>query len=81
MHALQPHPIVPRRSCHPMAVSTGPLAPVAHGTARVKAPQTVGAADRAAEQWVWHSRFGTIVIEVRGKDVFVNGDRVAPHAP
>lgn len=36
---------------------------------------------RATASWVWHSRFGTIVIEVRGKDVFVNGDRVAPHAP
>lgn len=35
----------------------------------------------AVERWVWHSRFGPILIEVRGKDVFVNGDRVAPHAP
>lgn len=32
-------------------------------------------------QRVWDSRFRTIVIEVRGNDVFVNGDRVAPHAP
>jgi hypothetical protein len=38
-----------------------------------------GLTDRAAKQWIWHSRFGTIVIEVRGGDVFVNGDRVAPH--
>jgi hypothetical protein len=37
--------------------------------------------DRHAKQWVWHSRFGTIVIEVQGDDVFVNGDRVAPHGP
>jgi len=37
--------------------------------------------DLATASWVWHSRFGTIVIEVRGKDVFVNGDRVTPHAP
>lgn len=37
--------------------------------------------DRTPQQWIWHSRFGTIVIEVRGRDVFVNGDQVAPHAP
>lgn len=37
--------------------------------------------DRAVLRWVWHSRFGTIVIEVRGDDVFVDGDRVAPHVP
>jgi hypothetical protein len=63
-----------------MADSTAPLRPwrtAPHG----QGVAAVGAADRAAQQWVWHSRFGTIVIEVRGKDVFVNGDRVAPHAP
>ncbi len=34
-----------------------------------------------ASRWVWHGRYGTIVIEVRGEDVFVNGERVEPHAP
>ncbi|MBX3604902.1 MAG: hypothetical protein KF788_06510 [Piscinibacter sp.] len=34
---------------------------------------------RPPARWVWHGRFGTIVIEVRGEDVFVNGDRVEPH--
>jgi hypothetical protein len=36
--------------------------------------------DSLTTQWIWNSRFGTIVIEVRGNDVFVNGDRVTPHA-
>ena len=52
----------------------------------VAAPDGEGAAPagstaRAAIRWIWHSRFGTIVIEVRGDDVFVDGDRVTPHAP
>lgn len=51
------------------------VAPHAHDA------ELVTRADRTAQQWIWHSRFGTIVIEVRGQDVFVNGDRVAPHAP
>jgi len=33
------------------------------------------------EHWVWHSRYGTIVIAVQGDEVFVNGDRVQRHAP
>jgi hypothetical protein len=42
-----------------------------------------GAADPAAAsgalRWLWQSRFGPMVIEVLGDDVFVNGDRVLPH--
>jgi hypothetical protein len=51
------------------------VAPRAHNA------EAVTLTDRMAVQWIWRSRFGTIVIEVRGNDVFVNGDRVAPHAP
>ena len=29
---------------------------------------------------VWESRYGTIRSEVAGEDVFVNGQRVEPHA-
>ena len=29
--------------------------------------------------YVWESRYGTILIEVAGEDVFVNGQRVEPH--
>jgi len=32
-------------------------------------------------RWVWQSRYGAILIEVMGDDVFVNGHRVEPHAP
>jgi hypothetical protein len=30
-------------------------------------------------RWVWHSRFGEVLIEVVGKQVFVNGQRVVPY--
>jgi len=33
----------------------------------------------AVLRWVWESKFGPIVIEVVGNDVFVNGQRVEPH--
>jgi hypothetical protein len=32
-------------------------------------------------RWVWHSRFGEMLIEVMGDEVFVNGQRVNRHAP
>ena len=28
------------------------------------------------QRWVWHGRYGTIVIEVRADDVYVNGQKV-----
>lgn len=80
MHPFQPPPHRPPDTLPPMAASTGAsrpwrTVPCAQGIEGFDAP------DRLTQQWVWHSRFGTIVIEVRGKEVFVNGDRVAPHAP
>lgn len=50
------------------------------------------AADEAAEpslplasdgvrRWVWHSRYGAMLIEAIGTEVFVNGQRVEPHTP
>ncbi len=80
MHAYPPQHHLSPASLPPMPVPADQhlpwrLAPHAYDAAPVNPP------DRAAKQWVWHSRFGTIVIEVRGNDVFVNGDRVAPHAP
>jgi len=32
-------------------------------------------------QFVWQSRYGSILIEVIGADVFVDGQRVEPHVP
>lgn len=37
--------------------------------------------DQRVTRWLWHGRFGTILIEVRGDEVFVDGERVEPHAP
>jgi hypothetical protein len=64
----------------PMPATTGPSLPWS-STTPLQGIAAFDTSDRAAQQWIWHSRFGTIVIEVRGRDVFVNGDRVAPHAP
>ncbi len=83
MQTLQHQPLRPSAILPPTAVSTGPSFPW-RTAPRVQGTAAAGASDRAVEpveQWVWHSRFGPIFIEVRGKDVFVNGDRVAPHAP
>lgn len=33
------------------------------------------------QRWVWQGRFGAMLIEVSGGEVFVNGQRVEPHAP
>ncbi|MBI5721306.1 MAG: hypothetical protein HZC37_26850 [Burkholderiales bacterium] len=32
-------------------------------------------------RWVWHSRFGDVLIEVMGDEVFVNGQPVSRHVP
>ena len=38
-------------------------------------------ASESVFRYVWESRYGTILIEVLGTDVFVNGQRVKPHIP
>lgn len=38
-------------------------------------------ASDGVRRWVWEGRFGAILIEVIENKVFVNGQRVEPHAP
>jgi hypothetical protein len=38
-------------------------------------------ASDGVRRWVWHSRYGAMLIEAIGTEVFVNGQRVEPHAP
>jgi hypothetical protein len=38
-------------------------------------------ASKGVLRYVWESRYGSILIEVSGTDVFVNGQRVEPHIP
>lgn len=38
-------------------------------------------ASPGVQRWVWEGRYGPMLIEVAGEDVFVNGQRVPPHAP
>lgn len=37
-------------------------------------------ASDGVQRWVWHGRYGAMLIEVIGDDVFVNAQRVEPHA-
>lgn len=80
MHSPLPQPHLTSAALPPAIVSSEPHLPW-RAMPRAHDAQSHGTASRPAMQWIWHSRFGTIVIEVRGNDVFVNGDRVAPHAP
>jgi hypothetical protein len=36
-------------------------------------------ASEGVQRYVWEGRFGPMLIEVRGGEVFVNGQRVEPH--
>jgi hypothetical protein len=33
------------------------------------------------QRWVWQGRYGAMLIEVQGEQVFVNGQHVPPHQP
>lgn len=44
------------------------------------AQQTLPLASDGVQRWLWQSRYGAILIEVIGTDVFVNGQLVEPHA-
>lgn len=33
------------------------------------------------QRWVWEGRYGPMLLEVDGDQVFVNGQRVQPHEP
>ena len=36
-------------------------------------------ASDGVRRWAWQSRYGAMLIEVIGEEVFVNGQRVEPH--
>jgi hypothetical protein len=38
-------------------------------------------ASDGVQRWLWHSRFGDMLIEVIGEEVLVNGERVRRHHP
>ncbi len=60
-----------------------------HPPPPLAADRLVGRADDAqpplplasdgVQRWVWQGRFGAMLIEVVGEQVFVNGERVEPH--
>jgi len=42
---------------------------------------TLRTGNGSAQRWVWHSRFGAILIEVIDEQIYVNGQQVVRHAP
>lgn len=52
-----------------------PAAPAAGSSAFDSSPAP------APLRWVWHGKYGSILIEVVAGEVFVNGDRVEPLRP
>ncbi len=47
-------------------------------TAHPVRPPPVATKGSSAHAYIWNGKFGTMVIEVRGEDVYVNGQRVEP---
>jgi len=43
-------------------------------------PVALPLASEGVLRYVWESRYGSMLIEVVGNDVFVNSQRVEPHA-
>lgn len=42
---------------------------------------TLALATPGVQRWVWEGRYGPMLLEVAGEQVFVNGQRVEPHEP
>ncbi|MCW5634031.1 MAG: hypothetical protein KIT17_11920 [Rubrivivax sp.] len=59
-----------------MAPEPPPFSEVVIGGAEDAQPPLPLASDGVL-RWLWHSRFGDMLIEVIGNEVFVNGQRVA----
>lgn len=55
-----------------------PLPEVLLGVDSLDEPQLPLASD-GVQRYVWHSRFGPMLIEVKGGAVFVNEQLVVPH--
>jgi len=62
-------------------VSTNPPArpEVVVGHAADEAQPPLPLASDGVQRWLWHGRFGDMLIEVVGDEVFVNGQRVQRH--
>ncbi len=45
------------------------------------APDPAGAAGQTVERHLWHGRFGSILVEVRDGQVYVDGEWVRPAEP
>lgn len=58
---------------------SAPLKPEVLLRATPDAQPALPLAADGVSRWVWESRYGAMLIEVSGDDVYVNGQRVEPH--
>ena len=58
---------------------TAMLRPEVLLSAEPEAQQPLPLATDGVLRYVWHGRYGTMLIEVVDEQVFVNGQRVEPH--
>lgn len=63
------------------AVADRPVPEVLVGHAEQPAQPSLPLASEGVQRWVWHGRFGEMLIEVADGVVYVNGERVEPHVP
>lgn len=64
---------------HPTATMNAPLLPEVLLGVDPLLPTRPPPAAADVQRHVWHSRFGSMLIEVKGDTVFVNGQPVEPH--
>ena len=57
------------------------LLPRCEPSAEPSPQATLALATPGVQRWVWESRYGPMLLEVAGEQVFVNGQRVEPHEP
>lgn len=57
------------------------LLPRGEPNAAAAAQVALPLATPGVQRWVWEGRYGPMLLEVAGDQVFVNGQRVQPHEP
>lgn len=63
----------------PMRAMDAPVLPEVQLRGEADDQLTLALASEGVLRYVWHSRYGDMLIEVRGEEPFVNGQRVERH--
>lgn len=63
----------------PILALSAPLMPEVQLGADDQLQPALALASEGVLRYIWHSRYGDMLIEVRGDEAFVNGQRVQRH--